>query len=165
MDSDTIQRVFLSDDSNIAFFQCPNCNVTKEADVTKYKKITTAVTLKVKCTCGHKYSVMLERRKFFRKDTNLLGKFWFSPLEGPSQRGMMTVLDISKGGFKLKIATRALFKPGDILELEFNLDNKTQTLIKKQVFVRNVKGNIVNVEFCSFDSDEGGDRAIAFYLF
>ena len=165
MTSEKPQRVFLSEDSNIAFFQCPNCNVTKEADVSKYKKITTSVTLKVKCPCGHAYSVMLERRKYFRKSVNFLGKFWFSPLDGPSQRGVMNVMDISKGGFKLKLATRPLFKKGDIIEVEFRLDNNTQTLINKQVAVRNVLNNIVNVEFCSFDANEGGDRAISFYLF
>ena len=89
----------------------------------------------------------------------------FSPLAGEDQKGTMTVLDISKGGLKFKLSSAPLFKKGDILEVEFNLDNKNRTLIRKQVFVRNVKDSIVNVEYCSFDTSDSGDKAIGFYLY
>ena len=164
MSTETPQKIFLSD-KNTASFKCPKCNVSKEADVSKYKTIATSVTLKVKCPCGNTYAVTLERRKYYRKQIKLSGKFGFYPLAGNDQEGPMTVLDISKGGLKFKITESPLFRKGDILEVEFTLDNKNKTLIKKQVFVRNIKDNYVNVEFCSFDANESGDKDIGFYLF
>lgn len=164
MSSETPQKVFISDQESV-LFECPKCNVSKEADVTKFKKIETSVTLKVKCPCGNEYSVTLERRKHYRKNTEISGKFSFLPLVGEDQKGTMIILDISKGGLRFRMTTLPLFKKGDLLEIEFNLDNKTNTFIRKQVSVRNIKDKIVNVEFCSFNSSENGDKAIGFYLY
>jgi len=163
MDTETIQKIYLSD-NNKATFQCPKCQVSKEADVSKYKKLETSIKLTVKCSCENLYSVILERRKFFRKETNFPGKFSFCPLLGRSQKSLMTVLDISRGGLKFKMTSVPLFKKGDIIEVEFNLDNSNKTLIKKQVFVRNIKDNFVNVEFCAFDTNHSEDKALGFYL-
>jgi c-di-GMP-binding flagellar brake protein YcgR len=164
MGTDTPQKIFLSD-KDTASFECPKCSVSKEADVSKFKKTAAPVTLKIKCPCGNEYSVTLERRKYYRKSTKIPGKFNFSPLIGEDQEGSMTVMDISRGGLKFKIESAALFQRGDILEIEFNLDNKDKTLIKKQVYVRNVENNLVNVEFCAIDNNSMEDKAIGIYLY
>jgi hypothetical protein len=164
MENINIQKIFLSD-KNTALFECPKCHKSKEADVSKYKNLETSIKLKVKCRCGNVYDVILERRRQFRKGTHLPCKFHYTSLSGEEQNGVMTVLDISKGGFKLKMLIEPKFKKGDIIEVEFNLDNSSKTLIQKQVFVRNIKSTIVNVELCSFDPNDSGDKAIAFYLF
>lgn len=164
MENTNTQKIYLSD-KNTAFFECPKCHISKESDVSKYKNLETSIKLKVKCRCGNVYEVILERRKQFRKTTRLSGKFRYSSPSGEEQNGTMTVLDISKGGFKLKILIEPKFKKDDIIEVEFNLDNSSKTLIKKHVLVRNIKDTIVNVEFCSFDPNDSGDKAIGFYLF
>jgi hypothetical protein len=162
--TETPQKIYLSD-QDTAFFQCPKCHVSKEANVSKYKTMATSVTLKVKCPCGNSYSVTLERRKFYRKATRFPGKFIFAPLAGDDQKGAMTVLDISKGGLKFKVTATPVFQKGDIIEVEFNLDNKNRTLIRKQVYVINIKDNFVNAEFCVFDTTDSGDKALGFYLY
>lgn len=164
MSADTPQKILLSG-KDTASFKCPKCNVSKEADVTKYKDIETSVTLKIKCPCGNEYSVILERRKYYRKNTKIPGKFTFSPLIGDDQKGPMIVMDISKGGLKFKMQSAALFQKGDILEIEFILDNKKKTLIRKQVNVRNVKDGLVNVEFCAYNNNDTEDKAIGVYLY
>lgn len=164
MSSEAPQKIYLSD-QDTASFQCPKCNASKDANVSKYKKMSTSVTLKVKCPCGNEYSVTLERRKHYRKETRLPGKFTFSDLFGDDQKGPMTVMDISKGGLKLKTISAPIFQKDDIIEVEFNLENNNRTLIKKQVFVRNIKDNFVNVEFCAFDTNDSGDKALGFFLY
>lgn len=164
MSTETPQKIFLSD-QDTATFQCPECKASKEANILKYKRMATSVTLKVKCSCGNSYSVTLERRRHYRKETKFPGKFTFTSLFGDDQKGTITVLDISKGGLKFKMISSPIFKKDDIIEVEFNLDNKNRTLIKKQVYVRNIKDNFVNAEFCSFDTNDSGDKAIGFYLY
>ena len=164
MESDAIQKIYLSD-KDTAQFECPKCHKKKEVNVSKYKTLETSIKLNVKCPCGYAYTVSLERRKFHRKETSIPGKFNFCPLFGSDQAGSMTVLDISKGGLRLKMTTTPIFERGDILEVEFNLDNNTRTPIKKQVFVRNIRKDIVNVEFCSFDPTDSIDKALGFYLY
>jgi hypothetical protein len=163
MENENLQKIFLSD-KNTAFFECPKCHVSKEADVSKYKKLEVSIKLKIKCGCGNTYEVLLERRKYFRKDTMLPGKFTYRPLLGEDQAGILTILDISKGGLKFKMLTEPHFEKGEIIEVEFTLDNLNKTLIKKQVFVRNIKDNFVNVEYCSFDLNIPEDKAINLYV-
>lgn len=164
MNDETPQKIFIAD-QDIATFQCPKCKMAKEANVSKFKKMATAVTLNVKCPCGNTFPVTLERRKYYRKQAKFSGKFHFAPLAGADQTGHMTVLDISKGGLKIKIGSPPRFKKDDILEVQFHLDNKNQTEIRKQVYVKNIMGDIVNVEFCAFDTNDSGDKAIGFYLY
>jgi hypothetical protein len=164
MENTNTQKIYLSD-KKTAFFECPKCHKSKESDVSKYLNLETSIKLKVKCRCGNVYEVILERRKQFRKGTHLPGKFHYTSLFGEEQNGVMTVLDISKGGFKFKMLIEPKFKKDEIIEVEFNLDNPAKTFIQKQVFVRNIKGAIVNVELCSFDPNDSGDKAMAFYLF
>jgi hypothetical protein len=163
MENKSTQKIYLSD-KNSAFFTCPKCHVSRESDVSKYKNLETSIKLKVKCRCGNIYEVILERRKQFRKGTNLHGKFSYHPISGEDQHGIMTVMDISKGGLKFKMSLEPKFKKGDIIEVAFNLDNSNRTFIQKQAYVKNIKSTIVNVEFCSFDPNDSGDKAIAFYL-
>ena len=158
------QKIYLTESDKVTF-ECPKCHASKNADISKYKKMTSSVTLKVKCPCGNVYSVTLERRKHYRKETKFPGIFTFRPLVGNDQKGPMTVLDISKGGLKFKMLSTPIFIRGDIIEVEFNLDNKNRTQIKKQVYVRNIKDNFIHVEFCSFNTNDSGDKALGFYLY
>ena len=59
----------------------------------------------------------------------------------------MTVTDISRTGLRIKLNFSQDFAPGDKLKLEFTLDDRQRSLIKKEVVVRSVKGLSVGVEF------------------
>ena len=137
------QKAFIAKD-NTATFVCPECQKSKTADVSKYKHIETAVRVKFKCPCGHSYSVLLERRKHIRKHLNLSGIFINKK---NSERGNMTVTDLSRSGLRLKLNFSQDLKPGDKLDLEFTLDDKLRSLVKKEVVVRSVNDLSVGVEF------------------
>ncbi len=158
------QKIFISD-NNTATLVCPECNASKDTDVTKYKKLERAVRLKIKCTCGNSYSVMLERRRYYRKATQLQGNYVYSLSSGQQQKGSMTVMDISRGGVKLKFAVLPKIKVGDTFNVEFRLDDKQQSLIRKQVIARNIIDPFIGVEFSSADSSDPSDKALGFYLF
>ena len=151
-------------DNHISVFKCPECGVSKNANVSKFVENKTSVKFNVKCSCGHSYPVIFEKRKYYRKETNFPGEFRYRPDRGPGQKGIMTVLNISRGGIKFKAAALPKFKKDEIVEVEFNLDNKNRSLIKKQVIAKNIKGYVVNAEFCSFSNQDPEDKAIGFYL-
>ena len=159
----SFQKLYIND-TYIVTLQCPVCKLTNEANVKKYIKFETSVRLRVKCSCGNYYTAILERRKFYRKEINIHGTVIYSVPNGPKKRGAMTVLDISRGGAKIKALGLSTVKKGDTLELEFHLNDKKQTLIKKQVIVRNVNNYIINTEFCSHFVNDYEDRDFAFYL-
>lgn len=158
------QTVFVAD-NNIATLVCPECNTSKNADVTKYKNLEKLVRLKIKCTCGSSYSVMLERRRHYRKKTDLPGTYVYTTAVGQQQKGPMTVTEISRGGLRLKVMVLPKFKVGATFHVEFHLDDKHQTLIKKKVTAKMLTDHFIGAEFCSIDSSDSSDKALGFYLF
>ena len=158
------QRVFVGE-NNTATFVCPKCNATKTADVSQFTSLARRVTLKVNCSCKNAYSVFLERRYSYRKETQLSGNFSFKPSGGRLQQGKVSVMNISQGGLQLEFNVMPKIKVGAIFEVEFTLDDKQQTLIKKEVAVKRVVDKIAGVKFCSIDPSDPSDKAIGFYLF
>jgi len=138
-----LQKVFIAND-NTATFVCPECQKSKTANVSKYKDIEKAVRVNFKCPCGHSYSVLLERRKHIRKHLNLSGTF---VNKNTSDQGNMTITDLSRSGLRIKLNFPQKLEPGDKLDLEFTLDDKLRSVVKKEVIVRSVKDLSIGVEF------------------
>ncbi len=158
------QKVYLND-KNKATFVCPECNLSTTKDASPYNKIDKEVRLKIKCTCGYAYSVLLERRKQFRKETNLLGNFTHYPSSGPPRKGSLRIKDISRSGLKLEIYAMQGITIGSKLSVEFNLDDKQKSLITKDIIIKMISDSIVGGEFRSFDASDSKDKALGFYLF
>ena len=66
-------------------------------------------------------------------------------------RGMMEILDLSRSGLRMEINTDAEIKVGDILKLQFTLDDKQNSEVTKEVIVRSISGHSLGTEFLSLD--------------
>jgi predicted RNA-binding Zn-ribbon protein involved in translation (DUF1610 family) len=154
------QKVFITS-KNTATFVCPQCGNTSVVNVSKYTAIDKKVTVNCKCTCGHNFKVSLEKRRQYRKETNLPGVYYLDMGRGDVDKGNMRVVDISSNGLKLKLSVERKFNNGDRIIVEFHLDDKRRTLVKKEVIVRNVFKNLVGT---SFSPSEGDDPSLGFYL-
>jgi hypothetical protein len=154
-------KVYISR-QQMATFVCPKCSRSKTVNASKYAHLDKLIKVNVKCPCGHAYTSILEKRKQYRKETHLSGTY-IHFLDGrPANRGLMTVKDISANGMKLKLNVELICDIGDHLDVEFHLDNRDRTLIKKRVIVKNVSGLYIGVEF---GPTEALDKALGFYLF
>ncbi len=156
------EKVFVTG-NNMAVFECPQCNKAKRVDVSRYKDIRQVVRIKVKCSCGHSYRVVLERRKHFRKGVNFSGTYTKVLPDYREDKGGMTVKDLSRAGVKIKLNVKKDFKIGDILSVEFSLDDKQRSLIKKEAVVKIISNSYLGLEFNSIDSSDPSDKAIGFY--
>ncbi len=154
-------KVYISS-QQMATFVCPKCSRSKTVNVSKYAHLDKLIKVKVKCPCGHAYTSILEKRKQYRKETHLSGTYVHFLDGRPANRGLMTVKDISANGMKLKLNVELICDAGDHLDVEFHLDNRNRTLIKKRVIVKNVSGSYIGVEF---GPTEALDKALGFYLF
>ena len=154
------QKVFISN-NNTATFVCPQCGNVSTANVAKYAAIDKKVTVNCKCNCGHHFKVSLEKRRQYRKETDLPGTYYHRMPNGEMDKGIMRVVDISSKGLKLRLNVERKFEIGEQLRVEFHLDDKRRTPINKDVIVRNVKKNLVGT---SFAPTEGDDPSLGFYL-
>ncbi len=117
------------------------------------------------CTCGKAYSVILERRQYYRKKVDLSGKYIYHPPVGPLVQGLMTVIDISRKGLKMRFRQPPAIKIGAILEVTFHLDDKNASQIKKEAEVKKISKDQIHAEFRTLDASDPSDKALGFYLF
>lgn len=153
-------KIYITDDYT-ATFLCSKCGCSKKKDVSQLKNMHKALHVNYKCVCGHAFSVLLERRKFFRKDVNLTGGFIYSDTKSITS---MTVKNISRTGLKVELKDIGGVAGGDRLFVEFHLDDKDKTLIREEVIVKSITGGLLNVEFTSSKPGSLYDKAIRFYL-
>ena len=156
-------KIYINED-NTAVFVCPECQKTSIKDVGKYASQNTIPRLKAKCTCGHSYEVFLEKRKKFRKPADLPGTYKYTPenMSTPEYTGTMTVKDLSYTGLRIKLQLMPRFKVGEMLWVEFRLDDANRSVIKKKVIVKNMKGLSAGLEY---SSPQNHDSVLGFYLF
>jgi hypothetical protein len=155
------EKVYITS-QQMATFVCPKCSRSKTVNVSKYTNLEKLIKVNVKCPCGHAYTSILEKRKQYRKITNLAGTYIHFIDGRPISRGVMTVADISATGMKLRLNTALNCSTGDHLDVEFNLDDTNRALIKKHVIIRNIYSTNLGVEF---GPAEALDKALGFYLF
>lgn len=155
-----VEKVYITK-SNMATFICPQCEKTLTVNVSKYAQMEQTVKVKSKCVCGNTWVSVLEKRKQYRKGANLKGIYKYIVDGREMDRGKMTIMDISAGGVKLKLDVDRNLKTGDLLELEFKLDDPKQTLMQKAVVIRNASNPYFGAAFKDADSY---DPVLGFYL-
>lgn len=155
-----LPKVFIAG-NNTATFVCPQCGNVTTVNVAKYATVKQRVTVKCRCACGHHFDVSLEKRRQYRKETDLAGIFYARLPNGNLDKGSMRVVDISSTGLKLKLSVPRKFHEGEILKVEFHLDDRRRTFMEKKVIVRNVRNNLVGT---SFDTSQADDPSLGFYL-
>ena len=150
------QKAFVREDGTTVL-KCPHCRHARTVSVAKLKD--KKKLLKIKCSCQKSYSVSLELRKMYRKDTNLNGQFVNLSLN--NERGTMLVTDVSMGGMGFTVIGRNRVQVDHDLEVTFSLDDSHSSVISKQVTVKIVRDKFVG---CEFRHAHEYDKALGFYL-
>ncbi len=156
--------------NNMATLICPNCAWTKTIDATKYLDEGKKIKIKVRCRCGITYIAMLDRRKFHRKETDLYGTFVTVNLPGTytsvkdGHTGEALIVNLSREGLRFMTDVKALLKPDDHIRIEFHLDDRNRSRIRKRAVVKSVTDTSVGVQFTRVDPTDASDVAIGFYL-
>ena len=154
------QKVYITP-KQTAVFTCPICRNSKTADVSKIVNFEKTLKIKVNCTCGHSFTSLLERRKYYRKEINLTGSFVRFVSGKAASRGNMVLKDLSLTGMKLEVFGNHNFSEGDILEVEFRLDDVKKTRIKKKVVIRNINNSCIGTSILKTEIE---DKTLGFYL-
>ena len=129
---------------SIASFKCPACKRKYARDMSKAANSGHGSSVRCRCTCGHTFVIVLERRRHKRKEIDVTGGY----LQKRHQyRGIFTIKNISVSGAGIELHTRRDIHEGDNLLLKFNLDNEEETYIAKEAIIRKKRGQNLGVEF------------------
>jgi len=150
------QKVFVKQD-NMAAIKCPYCKSVRTANVAQYKD--QRKVLKVKCACQKVFSITFEFRRMYRKPTNLPGTY--VNVTNSEDRGRMVVKNVSMGGIGFSAAGKHRIQKDDELEVEFVLDDKHKSVIRRNVVARMVTPDFVG---CEFSNPNEYNKALGFYL-
>ena len=155
-----VEKVYITRKQTAAF-TCPKCQISKTVNASKFVKLDKIVKINIKCPCGHTFTSFIERRKHYRKETNLTGSFVRFVAGKIAGRGNMIVRDLSLTGMKLEVLGIHNFSEADVLEVEFQLDDVKKTLIKRKVVIRNIKNSYIGTTFFQAETE---DKTLGFYL-
>ena len=160
METAMLQKVYLTSNNKAAFI-CPQCGNATLADVSKYAHLNQRITINCRCKCKHQFKVTLEKRHYYRKKTNLPGKFSYRQPNGELDIGLMRVVNISFSGAKLQLDVARSFREGESLKISFHLDDKQNTFYEREVIVFHINHNLVGVAFVQ---DREEDPYLGYYL-
>lgn len=167
------QKVFLKEGKSVEI-QCPSCHINKKVPIEKVPKKFYFI---VKCSCGFEFVVQRELRAKYRKNVHLNGVVmrakpdpdskWGRALNESMESSTLSsciVINISPIGIGIILtgrSKRGMISIGDVLMIQFSLDNSASTKIEKMVTVKAVKNNYIG---CEFLHDGKEDKDIKFYL-
>jgi len=135
---------------------CPKCADKGIISGTTYRDLHT--TLTATCLCGYRFLVLLNTRQYYRKSVSLIGTYT-PPSKSATRR--ITVTDLSLSGVRFHTLLPHALNVGDVIELDFSLDDAKHTRLHQWAVVRWVESQEVGAEFCNFQTYE---KELGFYL-
>ncbi|MBF0378157.1 MAG: PilZ domain-containing protein [Desulfamplus sp.] len=151
------------DNNNESLFVCPNCGFQRKFNALPFKD--KKKTLTIKCQCGQSTEMQLEFRKYFRKQVGIPGSCYIEKDSDDKKKFDIIIKDISLGGVGIEFVFVnkkyiSQIGVGDIIVVEFNLDEKKDKPITKRCAVRIKMNNVIGAEFV----DENYSQVIGFYM-
>ncbi|MBF0199933.1 MAG: PilZ domain-containing protein [Desulfamplus sp.] len=148
------------DENNKSVFLCPHCGFEKHFDATPFKNKKKSVT--IKCKCGTPTEMYIEFRKDFRKDVELYGT---CVIEKSNKQCDIVVKNISRSGIRIDYfivnkKDMSIVEKGDVVTVEFRLDDRRANLVKKKCVVRLKMDGWLGLEFL----DNAYEKEIGFYM-
>lgn len=143
---------------------CDQCGKMKSVSVSDVKSI--GKPLKVKCGCGHIFFIIIELRKYYRKNTRLPGEYVkiSEDMSKGLERGNITVEDLSRTGIGFRTKGKHTIRENDIIRVKFLLDNDKRSEVSKSAVVRRIHDTFIGAEFIDFDAYNETNRTLGFYL-
>lgn len=145
-------------DDNTATLICPACGATRNVQAEAYRPGRHTMT--VRCRCQRTFSILLNFRRHFRKPASLPGTYVIVRPQGGGG-GIIQISNISRSGLGFSVSGRHSIKPGQELRIDFQLNDRNKSQIRKQALVRTVDQNTIGCEFTEY-SDL--DKALGFFL-
>ena len=136
---------------NTAVLTCPHCGNQKVVKAGLFKGHKRKI--KIQCSCQKVFIVNLEFRDRVRKKVNLKGTYINHSQKECS--GHLIIQNISVTGLAFITFDGRDFNVGDELIVEFTLDDKYETEMRKEVIVMSVGPNSIRCEFVKSEDSSG----------
>lgn len=147
-------KVHVRDDLT-ATLVCPACGAIRQIAADSFRLGRHRV--KVQCRCQQTFEVRFDFRRHYRKQVNLTGTYQIIGGGG----GLITLNNISRSGVGFTISGLHRIVKDQHLQIEFQLNDKKKTLLKKMVLVKSVHQNQIG---CQFEDLTEMEKDLGFFL-
>jgi hypothetical protein len=137
---------------------CTKCGNSRQFSVGKFSANDNKY--RIQCRCGHSFKIMLDRRKYYRKKTDLRGTYIVDKF---ARDEIIDIIDLSTIGLCLVRRDNRELDLGQIISISFMLENAERDEIKCKATIRQIMDDKVGVEF--LDLTPGMQKTLTFYLF
>ncbi len=146
-------KVYL-DEARSGFVVCQRCGKSKRIELNKGDNRRSGV---VKCPCGNTFGVILENRKYYRKQVSSYGKCFAT--RDTALGASVKLVDISQSGIRfIKIDGKPL-QLNEKIRLSFSLGDDA---IFCAAFVSNLSNAVIGAKFTNLD--EHSKKVLGFFL-
>lgn len=152
-------KVYMIENRDV-FVICPHCGADNSLNLSHIvAEARFQNTMDLDCQCGRKFSVFLDRRKFYRKPVNLTGLCFSTgdPKEGVPVR----ILDISMSGVCFFKEIGKKLTKDEKIQLQLVLDVSDDRIISPVVTI-NIRANNIGAKFINLD--EHSRKILGFFL-
>ena len=145
MNMENTIKKFYADVNGLVLIVCPKCSEVQNRQTQVYKDKDTKWPVKIHCTCGNTYNVIVEKRKFCRKETRFDGTY--STASTPDNWWKMIVKNISVQGCGFDTPNQTLLNADEEIRIEFKLDDDKNSLIRERAIIHFRYKNYVSCKF------------------
>ena len=151
----TAKAIFPDPQGNI-YLLCPFCNANT---IKSAKLFPVHKAVRIDCSCGKSYEIIIEHRIAFRKKTSLSCAYWKKDSFDVPKQG--TIHDLTLDGCLLHLSDGHALLQGEHIQLLFQLDNPERSRIKREAVIRRINGNYIG---CQFVNKPALDAVLGFYV-
>ncbi|MDP2735583.1 MAG: PilZ domain-containing protein [bacterium] len=151
----TAKAIFPDVQGNI-YLLCPFCN----ANTLKSEKLFPVhKVVRIDCSCGKSYEIIIEHRIAFRKKTSLSCVYWKKDSFDAPKHG--TISDLTLDGCLLLVSDEHDLLQDEPIQVLFQLDNPERSRIKREAVIRRINKNYIG---CQFVNKPALDAVLGFYV-
>ncbi len=131
---------------------CPKCGKTRS--ITAAFDLIMKPAVNIKCPCGHRFAVSLDRRMLDRKRMCLTGTLY--PVDSNQELFDVTITSLSSNGLSFETNGVENLAIGSSLEIEFPLGD-SGIVVREPITIKHLNHSLVGAEFCQahYDPESG----------
>ncbi len=152
-----IKKVYVNDKNRVTIV-CPQCGNVKIADAEQYTVEEGNRNIDITCVkCEAHFTVFIDFRRYYRKIARLQGIIY----NLDEKFCKITIENISRSGVGFTIEDVFTVKLNEAIDVQFTLDDKDKTFIRKRAVVRYIRDNFIGAEFIELQKF---GKELGFYL-
>ena len=136
---------------------CVKCGNTRQIAIASLPVVRNLY--KIKCKCGHTFTVLFNKRKSERKKTSFSGGY---SLENSLREDIIQIVDLSRTGLCFTRNDGIRLKVGQSVSIRFRLYGVDSDLFECSAVIRNLTEDRVGAEFVNMSKSK--QTMLGFYL-